>query len=652
MKTDKGAQIGSGGCIIAPNGASLQFGRSDFTVAALFQTTHGGTVASKKSDGHGSPTDAGWLVVVRPDATIRFTTDNGIYFDEIESVATTAFDGQWHHVAAVRRGSQLSLYFDGKPLPAKPRRTAPGPHNVSGSAPLMIGDTQQLHEPRFAGVIEDVVLFSRALGQQELPACMFNLLTGSESGLAGLYRLNGNSQDDSRHRNHARLKGNVTYVPVYHCAWADGDNAFAYLSIASLDGVPKPGRRPQAPPAGPVGPVGPVGPAITRTQSLPVADGSPYMCVSICDDSGLLAFPVGATVTLRDPSGRVYNRDVRTQSLYVKTDGHGSPWVIVAAAPAAGQWTVTITAPAGVNFTFSMAAMPSKDLIGSIERAMAPILPPAAPDTGAGLALARATAAGVPWPWIGTVALGMAGAAFLVATSAVGAPAALFGFVAWVAVSGAASLILDFKAAAPTPPIAALQAAQYMAQGHNGGPRPLAAVVRAVRDQVGVPSTTDPARFASRADMGVDSSYHVHLDLGGEGYHEVDGDFSGFIDAINLNHKLTDSQPPYGWIPMLVQVPRFETAPQYPFVDEIADYITMQGAPLTERNTGEIARLLRVGGKAGLWIDRKAYQTEVDLLAKRFGCAPTYADVPGSGCTDEFSGKAPGFPKICLQRNQ
>jgi hypothetical protein len=652
VKIDQGAQVSTSGNITAPNVGALQFGNGDFTVAALFQTTHGGTVASKKSAGGGSPSYAGWQVVVRPDGTIKFATDNGFGFYEVDSVATTALDGQWHHLAAVRRGGQLSLYFDGQPLSATTRSSLPAPLNVSGSEPLMIGATQQVQEPynQFAGVIEDVVLFNRGLAQQELPACMFNLLTGSEPGLVGLYRFNGNGYDDSPSRNDASPNGNVTYVPVYHCAWADGDNAFSYLSITSLHDVPQPGQRAQAPPAEPGGP------AITRTQSLFVAAGSPYLCASICDDSGLLAFPTGATVTLRDPSSRIYNQDVDTSSLYVKTDGDGSSWVVVAATPAAGKWTVTITAPAGVNFNFSMLTMPSKNLIDSIERAMSPVLPPVPPHTSAELALARTAAADDDglWGYVGAGALGAVGTAFLVATGAVTLPAALIGLAAYngaLTIGLATQMFDDLRVVAPTPPIAASQAAQYMAKGYNNGPRPLTEVVNTVRAKVGVPSTTNPARFASRADMGVDGSYHVHLDVGGEGYHEVYGIASGFRNAINLNAQTADSQPPYGQIPMLVQVPDWPTNPPYPFIDGIADYITMQGAPLTAKNVSEIARVLRIGGKAGLWIDRDEYQGAINQLAQLLGCTPTYSTDPGSGCTDEFDGRT-GWPKVCLQRNR
>jgi Concanavalin A-like lectin/glucanases superfamily len=648
---DQGAWIGVPGNLTAPDVGALQFGTGDFTAAALIQTTGGGSVVSKKFASDGSPADAGWQVVVHQDGTITFATESGSGYDEIDSVATAAVDGQWHHVAAVRGGGQLGLYFDGQPLPATRRSNLPTPLNVSGSAQLTIGGPlgpqgQLLGLPAFYGVIEDVALFNRALAQPELPACMFNLLTGSEPGLVGLYRLNGDGRDDSPTRNDATPNNKVAYVPVYHCAWADGGNAFSYLSITSPGGAPPPGQ-----------PAPALDEPVTRTQSLSVAAGSPYLCAGVCDDSGLFAFPAGATVTLRDPSGAVYNQDTDEEALYIKTDGHGSPWVVVAAAPAAGAWTATITAPAGAGFSFSMVALPSGNLIDAIEQAMSPILPPAPAHISAELARAGPAAAddnGL-WGYLGATALGAVGGAILAAAGAVTVPAAVIGLVVYngaLTVLLARQMLSDINAAAPTPPIAAFQAAQYMAQGYAGGPPPLDAVVAAVKKKVGEPSTTDPDRFASRADMGVDDSYHVHLDLGGEGYYEYNGKPHGFRDAINLNALTVNSQLHNVKIPTLVQVPSFATNPQYPFTDGIADYVTIQGAKLTARNVKEIARLLRVGGKAELWIRRATFQAQIDDLGELLGCTPTYSTDPESGCIDQFAASTEAFPKICLQKNQ
>lgn len=145
----------------------------------------------------------------------------------------------------------------------------------------------------------------------------------------------------------------------------------------------------------------------------------------------------------------------------------------------------------------------------------------------------------------------------------------------------------------------------------------------------------------SRQDMKIQEQ-KIHLDLGGEGYHEADGIVSGFRTAINLNAQEKDSQYPELKIPHLVLV---DWSQPYPFADGFADYITMQGAPLTTHNINEIARMLRKGGKVGLWIDRDRYQEKIEDLAS-IKLNSDFEEV--NKYEDEFGGKA-GNPKILIQ---
>ncbi len=144
----------------------------------------------------------------------------------------------------------------------------------------------------------------------------------------------------------------------------------------------------------------------------------------------------------------------------------------------------------------------------------------------------------------------------------------------------------------------------------------------------------------SRSDLNVGQQM-MHLDLGGEGYHEVSGLISGFKTAINLNAKENDSQPPFEKIPNLVRV---DYSKPYPFADGFADYITMQGAPLTKENIDEIVRMLRKGGKVGLWIAEDIFADDIRELASRL---KSKAETVGKD-RDEFGGKA-GGDKILIE---
>ncbi|SCZ58001.1 hypothetical protein SAMN04488118_103192 [Epibacterium ulvae] len=170
-----------------------------------------------------------------------------------------------------------------------------------------------------------------------------------------------------------------------------------------------------------------------------------------------------------------------------------------------------------------------------------------------------------------------------------------------------------------------------------------------VVDRVGVPATTDASQFVSREDLGLSEGARLHIDIGGEGFHEAGGVTSGFTTALNLNAQAYDSQNPDIAIPNLVQVSSWSEDPPYPFRDETVDHFTMQGAPLTDHNVNEIARTLREGGTVELWIDHGDFDANLEALAKELGSTPRWSDDPESGVVNEFEGSFP-TPKVVLQK--
>lgn len=184
----------------------------------------------------------------------------------------------------------------------------------------------------------------------------------------------------------------------------------------------------------------------------------------------------------------------------------------------------------------------------------------------------------------------------------------------------------------------------------------LASAYALASNKVGDPATRDPARFVSRADMGLRDDYFLHVDVGGEGSHTYEGVISGFAGAININAQTKDSQPPYHWIPLLIHVEDWSTPPPYPFADGTVNYVTMQGAPLEESALPELARILAPGGKVGLWIDMPYHKKNVDHLAQLLQSDWQYSCSSGNKpcsntCIDEFfDASDPGFTfsKICI----
>lgn len=182
-------------------------------------------------------------------------------------------------------------------------------------------------------------------------------------------------------------------------------------------------------------------------------------------------------------------------------------------------------------------------------------------------------------------------------------------------------------------------------------PTTLSQAVSEAVQQVGAPATRTSSSFATRDSMLIDGDYFLHLDIGGEGYHSSDGVTSGFVGAMNVNAQKNDSQPPYGPIPLLILVQSWQSSPPYPFANAIANYITMQGAPLTDYYAGEMARVIATKGQIGLWIDEELYQRQIDALAAALNSTAVSSTSPGSTCFDEFNGKA-GFAKICIANNR
>ena len=80
--------------------------------------------------------------------------------------ATDVADGQWHHVVGTYDGTTKALYVDGA-LDAS--TTASG--LISTNAyPVMIGENAELHGRHFDGLIDEVVLYDRALSAEEVEA--------------------------------------------------------------------------------------------------------------------------------------------------------------------------------------------------------------------------------------------------------------------------------------------------------------------------------------------------------------------------------------------------------------------------------------------------------------------------------------------------
>ncbi|ETW94273.1 MAG: hypothetical protein ETSY1_35570 [Candidatus Entotheonella factor] len=133
-----------------------QFRTQDFTVAFWFQTTeqhryfdlagnrtvgsHGNFLAIRMTGNHESSPRGRVSVEVDQDG-------NGTNFIGVSSQVTGLNDGDWHHIAVVRRGNSLELYVDGV---SSNRGSANGVANIANGNAFKLGRSLVGHDAKFA----------------------------------------------------------------------------------------------------------------------------------------------------------------------------------------------------------------------------------------------------------------------------------------------------------------------------------------------------------------------------------------------------------------------------------------------------------------------------------------------------------------------
>lgn len=207
-------RLAQGANYAAASNAAYSFGTGDFTLEAWIRSATGGTVVSRKASAGGSG-NGGFLLVVRPDGTVKLATDNGFGFYEVDTVVTPVLDGQWHHLAGVRQNGALTVYVDGQPVQASVRGSLATPLNVNNSLRLRVGATDQQQEPynQFSGALDEVRVWNVARTVQQLQESMSRGLSGTESGLVGYFTFDYFlGLDYSPVGNNLAPAGNVQYT--------------------------------------------------------------------------------------------------------------------------------------------------------------------------------------------------------------------------------------------------------------------------------------------------------------------------------------------------------------------------------------------------------------------------------------------------------
>jgi len=106
-----------------------------------------------------------WGLIIRPDGTFIYYLRNGGSITPVSK--TIVNDGEWHHVAFLRdrKTKKAALYVDGE---LEEEATDPT-GNINSGQDIFLGE----HLSRFfEGILDEVMLFSRALTKKEIQSIM------------------------------------------------------------------------------------------------------------------------------------------------------------------------------------------------------------------------------------------------------------------------------------------------------------------------------------------------------------------------------------------------------------------------------------------------------------------------------------------------
>ena len=146
--------------------SAYNIGNGDFTAEAWVCMEYGafGTIISRKPTA-GCFGNGGFLLVLQPDTSIKFATDDGFGFYEVVSAPTGVLDKKFHHIMAVRRDDDLEIYFDFEKLDVRARTNRFPKLNIDNYLGISVGSVEQIQEPfnHFRGLIGECRLWNKAV---------------------------------------------------------------------------------------------------------------------------------------------------------------------------------------------------------------------------------------------------------------------------------------------------------------------------------------------------------------------------------------------------------------------------------------------------------------------------------------------------------
>jgi len=181
------------------------FGKDDFSITAWIRTKKGGTILAK------APAKGNWA----PQGKTLFVRGGHLAYDigwvgQLAGSAKVA-DGEWHHVALVKEGKTLRLLVDGR---RDKEGTLAGKPDVPDHVVKLGNTSADFPRPQsaFAGELDEVCLFARALSDDEIRAAMAGVNPKQTKGLAACWPFENGLADATGRHHDAAAAGRVETV--------------------------------------------------------------------------------------------------------------------------------------------------------------------------------------------------------------------------------------------------------------------------------------------------------------------------------------------------------------------------------------------------------------------------------------------------------
>jgi Concanavalin A-like lectin/glucanases superfamily len=146
----------------------LDFGAGDFTVSAWMRTTQtrgpGDMVVKWPQTGTAGPRNGFDLGVLSAGVSLFKAYSDGQ--PSIQVTGPPVNDGQWHHLVGRKTPGALTLFVDGRLAGMRPHALT----SVSNDEPLQLGGFGTGGNFDFDGQLDEVILYSRSLSDQEIAA--------------------------------------------------------------------------------------------------------------------------------------------------------------------------------------------------------------------------------------------------------------------------------------------------------------------------------------------------------------------------------------------------------------------------------------------------------------------------------------------------